>query len=56
MSKSKMIGNRYEGASVLSIMQNLRAKGPLVIDFEPTAFFSLYKTGIIKEDDVEIVD
>lgn len=50
MKDTYYIGGHYGGMSEQSMMKELRARGPILIDFNAGASFQAYRNGILSED------
>lgn len=50
------IGGYYGATSEVSIMKEVRARGPVIIDFNPGPAFAVYKKGIFEEHRGKIVN
>ncbi len=49
------VGGYYGNASELKMMQELRARGSIVSDFEPPMSFSVYKGGVFSEEHSKVL-
>lgn len=49
VEKSYYVGNYYGGNSEAAMMKEIRARGPIVADFDVPLGFSVYKNGILTE-------
>jgi hypothetical protein len=50
VEKTYYVGGHYGGASEAAIMKELRARGPVVGDFEVPSTFFYYTSGIFSDE------